>query len=55
MNSVEFMALDKLFVKCCERLLGCEVCIDTLYRGEGGMSKNCPQCRSERAYAVSMG
>ena len=40
-----------IFAKCCKRLLGCEACIDTLYRGEGGMSKNCPQCRSERAYA----
>ena len=40
-----------IFAKCCKRLLGCESCVDSWYRGESGMTKTCPQCRSERAYA----
>ena len=40
-----------IFAKCCKRLLGCEACIDTWYGGTGGITKTCPQCRGERAYA----
>ena len=40
-----------IFAKCCKRILGCEACGDAFYGGEGGMTKQCPQCRSERAYA----
>ena len=43
-----------IFARCCKRIVGCESCVDTWYRGaqsEGNLSQTCPQCRSERAYA----
>lgn len=40
-----------IFSRCCKRVLGCERCIDTWYRGDGGLSRTCPQCRAERGYS----
>lgn len=40
-----------IFSRCCKRLLGCQTCVDSWYRGEEGMARSCPLCRSERAYA----
>lgn len=40
-----------IYARCCKRLLGCQVCVDTWYGGEEGKMQKCPICRSERAYA----
>ena len=40
-----------IFARCCKSIVGCQVCVDTLYCGEDGMTKKCPRCRAERAYA----
>ena len=42
-----------IFSNCCKSLLGCESCVDTWYKGEGGLSKTCPKCRAERGYAAT--
>ena len=39
-----------IFSRCCKYIIGCEVCVDSWYEGEGGRSKTCPRCRAERAY-----
>ena len=31
-------------------ILGCQLCVDTWYRGAEGKMKKCPICRNERAY-----
>ena len=40
-----------IYSRCCKYLIGCEVCIDRWYEGDGGRNKTCPRCRSERAFA----
>ena len=39
-----------IFSRCCKRLIGCEACIDTWFKGEGARSKQCPHCGTERAF-----
>ena len=43
-----------IFARCCKSIIGCEVCINTWYRGEDGISRNCPRCRTERALPETM-
>ena len=38
------------YMRCGKRTFGCQVCIDTWFSGEAGMSNKCPICRSEQAY-----
>ena len=40
-----------IFSRCCKRLLGCQECMDRWFGGEEGVTRSCPLCRSERAYA----
>ena len=40
-----------IFARCCKKIVGCSECINLLYKGESGMLKSCPLCRSDRAYA----
>lgn len=34
-------------------LLDCSTCINEWYSGDGGLDKNCPNCREPRGYAQS--
>jgi len=43
-----------IIAKCCKSILGCEECINELYRGEEGVNKPCPLCRAERAFTETM-
>ena len=43
-----------IFARCCKSIIGCETCIDTWYRGEDGISRNCPRCSTERALPDTM-
>ena len=43
--------LPVIFSRCCKQLLGCQLCVDQWYGGEEGVTRSCPLCRSERAYA----
>ena len=45
------MAPPIIYTRCCKRILGCQSCVDSWYAGEEGMTKKCPICRAERAYA----
>ncbi len=40
-----------IFARCCKNILGCESCVDDLYNVENGSAKQCPLCRSERAFS----
>ena len=40
-----------IYSRCCKRLLGCEGCIDSWYKGDGGLTRTCPQCRADRGYS----
>ena len=40
-----------IFARCCKRVIGCQVCVDTWYRGDVGMTKRCPICRHDRGYS----
>ena len=40
-----------IFSRCCKRLLGCQECVDQWFGGNDGVTRSCPLCRSERAYA----
>ena len=40
-----------IFSRCCKRIIGCQICVDTWYRGEIGMNKKCPLCRHDRGYS----
>ena len=42
-----------IFGRCCRRVIGCQSCVNEWYRGEEGMSKQCPLCRGERGLADS--
>ena len=37
--------------KCCNSLIGCEVCVNAWYDGADGLSKKCPHCNEPRGYA----
>ena len=39
-----------IFARCCKTILGCQVCVDTWYRGDEGQQRTCPNCRDTRAY-----
>ncbi|XP_019859142.1 PREDICTED: uncharacterized protein LOC109587339 [Amphimedon queenslandica] len=41
-----------IFSRCCKRILGCQICVDTWYQGSGAqmLMKKCPLCRFDRAY-----
>ena len=39
-----------IFARCCKTILGCQVCVDTWYRGDEGQQRTCPNCRETRAY-----
>ena len=43
-----------IFARCCKSIIGCEMCVDTWYRGEDGISRNCPRCLTERALPETM-
>ena len=38
------------FARCCKTIIGCQVCVDTWYRGEEGQQRTRPNCREARAY-----
>ena len=40
-----------IFSRCCKRLLGCQECADRWFGGDEGVTRSCPLCRSERAFA----
>lgn len=40
-----------IFARCCKSIIGCEPCVEAWYGGLEGQTRNCPKCRSERAYA----
>lgn len=40
-----------IYGRCCKRIIGCQRCTDTWYRGDDGLMRSCPLCRSERAFA----
>lgn len=40
-----------IFGRCCRRLIGCQSCVNEWYRGEAGITKQCPLCRGERGLA----
>ena len=43
-----------IFARCCKSIVGCQVCVDTWYRGEDGISKKCPLCGVDRALPETM-
>ena len=43
-----------IFAHCCKSIIGCETCVDTSYRGEDGISRNCPRFLTERALPETM-
>ena len=38
-----------IFGKCCQQLLGCQICIDKWFAGSNSFDKTCINCRQERA------
>ena len=38
-----------IFARCCKSILGCQTCVDTWYKGDGGITKKCPLCGTDRA------
>ena len=40
-----------IFSRCCKRLLGCQECVDRWFGGDDGVTRSCPLCRREQAYA----
>ena len=39
--------------KCCKILIGCSSCVDQWYGGTDSLTKQCPNCRTERGYSES--
>lgn len=42
-----------MFGRCCRQIIGCKSCVDNWYKGEEGITKQCPLCRCERGFADS--
>ncbi len=42
-----------ILARCCKNVLGCQDCVNELYRGEGlaSMIKKCPICRAQRGFS----
>ena len=40
-----------IFARCCKNILGCEGCVNVLYKGENGPTTKCPMCRAEHAFS----
>lgn len=40
--------------KCCNSILGCEVCVNTWYKGESVLTKACPSCNTVRGLSQTM-
>lgn len=40
-----------IFGRCCRQMIGCRSCIDEWYKGEEGLTRQCPLCRGERGFA----
>ena len=43
-----------IVAKCCKSIIGCEDCINQWYGGQDGLTKSCPLCRTDRAFAETM-
>ncbi|CAH3171616.1 unnamed protein product, partial [Porites lobata] len=37
--------------RCCNVLIGCSICTNEWFSGDGGLDKSCPNCREPRGYA----
>ena len=43
-----------IFSRCCKSIIGCQICVNTWYRGDDGITKKYPLCRTDRALPETM-
>ena len=43
-----------IFAQCCKSIIGCQICIDTWYRGDDGITQKCPLCGTGHALPETM-
>ena len=43
-----------IYARCCKRMVGCQSCIDELYKGDQDMEKTCPLCRGSQGLGNTM-
>ena len=43
-----------IFARCCKAIVGCQICVDTWFTGDEGISKKYPLCGTDRALPDTM-